>query len=245
MARNVRERQAQTYRCPHCGDEILRLPGANEFVICNRCRRRYMVMIDPQTQTVAFVDQSEASGTEPLGLPKGSVRALVALGLTVAAAVVAAEGRDLPAALMSLLLTVVGFYYGFRAKASELGDRLYDPTADRERPLFLPSGAIRTLLIVALAVTCGLLISKGKMVGSREQIEFFIILSGLVVGHYFAKFVRFAGAGRGPIGHVKALAVQGITAWLAVIFVRAAENMPPMMITVLCGTVSFYFGSRS
>ena len=240
-----KERPSPTYRCPHCGDEIRRLPGANEFVICNRCRRRYMVMVDPPTGTVAFVDQSEGAGAEPLGLPKGSVRALVATGLTLAAAAVAAQGRDMPAALMSLLLTVVGFYYGFRAKASELGDRLYDPTADRERPLYLPSGAIRTGLIVALAITCVLLVAKGRLTASREQVEFFLILAGLVVGHYFAKFVRFAGAGRGPLGHLKALAVLGITGWLATVFVAAPHSMPPTAVTALCAAVSFYFGSRS
>ena len=62
-----KERSGPTYRCPHCGEHILRLPDSHDFLVCNRCRARYMVMIDPQTQAVALVDQAAKSGPAPLG----------------------------------------------------------------------------------------------------------------------------------------------------------------------------------
>jgi len=245
MEISPREKAEPIYHCPHCNEMIRRLPENHGLITCNECQRQYMVMIDPQTGTVAFVDQAVPKGSEPLWLPKGSIRAIVALGLVAAALVVALHGRVLPVALMSLLLTVVGFYYGFRSKASELSDRLYDPTASREQPLHLPGGAIRTVLIVCLILTGWLLASNGKLDAMREQVEFFIILAGLVVGHYFAKVVRFAGAGRGAIGHVKALAVLAITAALMYVFVADTRELPPSLVTALCGAVSFYFGSRT
>jgi len=74
MGRAPKERPGPTYRCPHCGERIFRLPGNHERIICNRCRHRYMVMIDQETATVAFVDQADRGGPEPLWLPRGSIR---------------------------------------------------------------------------------------------------------------------------------------------------------------------------
>jgi hypothetical protein len=199
-----------------------------------------------QTVTAAFVDQAEKAGPGPPWLPRGSIRALVALVLAAAALVLVLRGRDMPAALTSLLLTVVGFYFGFRMKSDTLSDRLYDPTASREQPLYMPSGAIRMVLIGCLAVAGGLLASRGRLGATREQMEFFIIIAGLVVGYYFTKVVRLAGGGGGKLGHVKALAVLALTAALVAVFVTGADaSMPPWSVTGLCGAISFYFGSRS
>lgn len=246
MLRSPKEKPGPTYRCPHCGDRIGRLPGSHEFLICNHCRNRYMVMIDQQTGTVAFVDQAAKSGPEPLWLPKGSIRALVAMALAGLALALVLRGRDMPAALASLLLTVVGFYFGFRMKSTTLGDRLYDPTAAREQPLFMPSGAIRVLVIVCLALAGGFLASRGRLTATREQMEFFVILAGLVAGHYFTKIVRLSGGGGGKLGHIKALAVLALTAALAAVYITTADaTMPPWSVRGLCATISFYFGSRS
>ena len=246
MAGLPKDRPVPTYRCPHCGDQIFRLPGSHEYLRCNHCSHRYMVLIDEQTRTAAFVDQAAKPGSEPLWLPKGSIRALVALSLAAAALVVVVLDRNVPAALLSLLLTVVGFYFGFRVKSSTLGDRLYDPTASREQPLHLPSGVIRGLLVLSLSIAGVLLAMRGELGSSEEQFGFFVILAALVVGHYFARLVKLSGGSGGPLGHVKALAVLGLTAALVWIFVAGVdESMPPWSVILLCGTVSFYFGSRS
>lgn len=242
-----KERSGPTYRCPHCGEHILRLPDSHDFLVCNRCRARYMVMIDPQTQAVAFVDQAAKSGPPPLGLPKGSVRALVAMAMAATALVLVIRGQDVPGALASLLLTIIGFYFGFRTKANTLSDRLYDPTAARELPLFLPPGVIRLMLILCFVAAGAMLASRGRLGATREQAEFFVILAGLVVGHYFAKIVRPIGRGsKAAMGHVKALAVLALTASLASVFISGADaSMPQWSVMGLCATVSFYFGSRS
>lgn len=242
-----KERPHPTYRCPHCGEHILRLPDSHDFLVCNRCRARYMVMIDPQTKAVAFVDQAARSGPAPLGLPKGSIRALVAMAMAATALVLVIRGWDVPEMLASLLLTIIGFYFGFRTKASTLSDHLYDPTTARELPLFLPPGAIRLMLILCFVAAGALLASRGRLGAVREQAEFFAILGGLVVGHYFAKILRPIGRGsKAVLGHVKALAVLALTASLAAAFISGADaSMPRWSVTGLCVAVSFYFGSRS
>lgn len=242
-----KERPGPTYRCPHCGEHILRLPDSHDFLVCNRCRARYMVMIDPQTRTVAFVDQAAGSGPPPLGLPKGSVRALVSLAMAATALVLVVRGQDLPGALASLLLAIIGFYFGFRTKASTLSDRLYDPTATRELPLYMPPGVIRLMLILSFVAAGALLASRGRLGATREQAEFFVILSGLVVGHYFSKITRPTSRGsKAVMGHIKAMAVLALTCSLAWVFISGAgASMPPWSVMGLCATVSFYFGSRS
>lgn len=206
-----------------------------------------MVMIDPQTLAVAFVDQAEKSGPPPLGLPKGSVRALVAMVMAATVLVLVIRGHDVPGALASLLLTIIGFYFGFRAKSATLSDRLYDPTAARELPLYLPPGAIRLMLILCFIAAGALLASRGRLGATREQAEFFVILAGLVVGHYFAKVFRPIGRGsKAVLGHVKALVVMALTASLASVFISNADaSMSQWSVIGLCATVSFYFGSRS
>ena len=249
MPRAPKEKPGPTYRCPHCGDQIRHLPGNHEFLVCNHCRHRYMVMIDQQTGTVAFVDQAEKSGPEPLWLPKGSIRAMVAMALVVLVLALVVRGGSVPAALTSLLLTVVGFYFGFRMKSSTLGDRLYDPTASRDLPLYMPPGVIRAVLVLCLAAAWFLLTSRGRLGATQEQMDFFTILTGLAAGHYFTKVIRRAGGGGGgggKLGHVKALAVLALMAALAAVYMTNADaSMPHWSVMALCGTISFYFGSRS
>ncbi len=206
-----------------------------------------MVMVDLETGAVAFVDQSAKSGPPPLGLPKGSVRALVALATMATALVLVARGDDLPGMLTSLLLTITGFYFGFRTKSSTLSDRLYDPTATRELPLFLPPGVIRLALVLGFIVAGALLASRGKLRPVREHAEFFAIIAGLVAGHFFTKMLRGAGgAAKAAFGHVKALAVLAISGLLTAAFIFGTDwPMPPWSVTGLCVAVSFYYGSRS
>ncbi len=103
------------------------------------------------------------------------------------------------------------------------------------------------MLILCFIVAGSLLASRGQLGATREQAEFFVILSGLVVGHYFAKIVRPIGRGsKAAMGHIKALAVLVLTGSLAWVFISGVDSsMPQWSVMGLCATVSFYFGSRS
>jgi DNA-directed RNA polymerase subunit RPC12/RpoP len=237
-----REREI-LHRCPHCREQITRLPDNHEHYTCPRCRARYLAMIDEQTGTAAFVDQSTRPSVQPLGLPKGSIRALVALSMTAACAVLVVRGHDVPGALASLLLTITGFYFGFRTKAATLSDRVYDPSARRELPLYLPPGAIRTLLILACLCSAIVLLYGGRMVNVPVHLELFVILAGLIAGHYFGKVSRGGGA---VLAHAAAALAVLMAAGLTWLFVTETYlSLPPHVVILLCATISFYYGSRT
>jgi len=234
------------HQCPHCGEQIRRLPDNQTHYQCPRCRVRYLVMIDEETGATAFVDQTHQPTTPPLGLPPGSVRALVALAMVGSCTMLVARGADVPGALASLLLAVIGFYFGFRTKAATLSDRIYDPAARRELPLYLPSGVIRTLVIAGVVATAVLLYRRERLLEPSEHLEFFVVLAGLIGGYYFGKVFRFGSPGaRAVVGHLKALLVLAVAAWATALFLSDLYPQRPTLTMVLCAAISFYYGTRT
>jgi type IV secretory pathway VirB2 component (pilin) len=56
---------------------------------------------------------------EPLGLPRGSVRALIALIFVITACACAILGKETPEWIINALLLIVGFYFGTRRIGNE------------------------------------------------------------------------------------------------------------------------------
>ena len=243
----ARKERPKAYSCPHCREQITRLPDNQAHYTCARCRARYYVMIDEETRTAAFVDQSAAPSAPPLGLPKGSIRALIALAMGGTCAALVLGGQDVPTALGSLLLTIIGFYFGFRTSVASLSDRVYDPAATREQPLFLPPGIVRTLLVLSLVGAGVLLHHRGRLLSVVTHLELFVILAGLVVGYYAGRVFRTgSAAARSAISHVKALLGLGMAAGLVWLFLTGKyQDLPDYAVMLLCATISFYFGSRT
>jgi DNA-directed RNA polymerase subunit RPC12/RpoP len=235
------------YSCPHCGEQITRMPDPRAGYTCPRCRVRYRVMVDEQTHSAAFVDESTRPVREPLGLPRGSIRSVITLAMTVTCAVLVARGQDVPGALCSLLLTIIGFYFGFRMKSATLSDRVYDPAAMRQQPLNLPGGAIRRVLILAFLAMGVFLAYRGRLWDVVDHLELFVILAGLVAGYYFAKLAGLGGSGlREAVGHLKAALGLLMAAVLVFVFISGRDQtLGDRTVVVLCATISFYFGSRT
>jgi hypothetical protein len=244
MAKKEREIR---HSCPKCGEQITHLPANHELYVCSRCRARYMTLIDAETGTAAFVDQAWSPTPEPLGLPKGSVRALLAMMMAAACLILVLSGHNVPSSLTLLLLTVIGFYFGFRGAGSTLSDRIYDPAAKREQPLRLPPGVIRTLLVATFVLAGAMLALHDRLTSVLTHMEFFVILAGLLVGHYFGRGTRGGSRSRrAMIAHISGaagLAIAGVLLWLFAsgMFV----HLPAWVVMALCATISFYFGSRS
>lgn len=244
----MRDPDPPTMHCPRCGDEVqYTLAHGGEYA-CPLCQARYGILLDEQTGDAAFVEPARPAVGEPLGLPKGSIRAAIALGLLGAAALLGVAGRDVPDELLSLLLTVVGFYFGFRTTAAALSDRVYDPFAAREQPLYMPAGVIRKLMIAAVVVLAVALGARGVLWGNPTYTEFFFTIAGLIVGHLFGRYLAGepGSAQRKLIGHTKAIVCLGVAMALVVLFVTGAHRaLPPTIVLLLCATVSFYYGSRT
>ena len=153
----------------------------------------------------------------------------------------------MPGPLFGVLLTVVGYYFGFRMRVKEAASRIYDPGAHVQEPLFLPGGCIRTTLMLGFGVSAVVLHSQGRLV-RREFLEFFVVLAGLIGGHLFAR--AFAGLKGGAahvaLSHVKGASVLCAAAWLTILFLSGGHaQAPPALLLGLCCVETFYYGSRS
>jgi len=233
--------------CPRCGYEIRDKLTEGEAFVCSVCRSRFRIMLDSTSGKAAFYEESSGEIPEPLYLPKGSIRALTALATCVGCWVLMVMGRDVPGSLLGLVLTVLGYYFGFRVRVKASGSRMYDPSAVRTQPLNLPGGAIRKLLILGFVVAGGALIIR-KRIAELRYLEFFMIVAGMIIGYVFARVFTVARVGRVmvAVSHLKGLAVLAAAGCLGYLFISGGyADYPPLTISGLCAVVSFYYGSRA
>jgi hypothetical protein len=202
----------------------------------------------------------------PLGLPPGSVRAILALGtqalLWAMTVFEVRKGGDvvmplLFVYLLFLMLFVLAHYFGSHGKS--IGRHL-----DSGSALGLPAGTVRLVLIasaIGLAVYLYLHPPKGIMPTAPDtpkQIAFMltVLLGAYVVGGVLSGAARALGGGETPYWF------QDIHAWFALLALVvltilmllyfnnahvATENQVPLdhVEAVLTGLVGLYFGSRA
>lgn len=240
--------EKRTYRCPLCHYEIRQTLREDQPYVCSGCAARFRIILNEQTGAAAFVQEVEKELPEPLYLPRGSIRALVALMLAGSCWAMIFLGRDPPSYLLSLILAVLGYYFAYRTKVAAARSRLLDPAgAEAEEPLFLPAGAIRWLLTLGFLLTAGVLLYRGAL-GREAYLEFFTILLGLIVGHLFGKVAAGikGGIAHAVVNHVKGVVVLAAATGLVLVFLTRSESaVHPALPIALCAVISFYFGSRS
>lgn len=239
-----------THYCPRCRHPIDEDLSRIEQYSCPKCLSLFRVLFDAKSDRAAMIDIARRRGHHPLFLPKGSVRAMVSLALAVSFWGLTFTGRDVPGYLMGLLLTVVGYYFGYRADVDRSGLSVHDSAAETERPLNLPAGVIRLVLFIGFAASAGVLLARGEL-SKLPYAEFFVILFGLLLGTVFGKLlarVRHTGA-YGLVNHVKAIVVLALAGFLAwTMLAEPSLDMiphPDIAFMALCALISFYFGSRT
>ena len=190
----------------------------------------------------------------PLGLPVGSVRAL--LTLTIVAVVVSklAQKSDLDILWIETLLIALAHYFTSRrfvALPPEVIKRLeQEGVIDKEQhPLFLPRHSIRTLILAAFAGLAAYLYREQRLTEPRV-----LSLLGIVAAYVLGALVRGISGwigrwrSRRPSrlwGDAKAVVVLSAIALVAVPeFLNSANLLPPEVHKVALGLVLFYFGSR-
>ncbi len=235
-----------TYRCPDCGMEIHEKLADGQSVECRGCHRRYQVLLDESTSKAGFVQLDAAVVQEPLNLPKGSVRAVATLAVAGCCWILMVTDRPVPGYLLSLLLAIIGYYFGFRQRIKGAGSRIFDASARAQEPLHLPGGSIRLVLILGFTA-CGALLWARRQLVDPAYLEFFIVLTGLVTGYFFARLSSAAtGSALGNlINHAKGLLVLAATIGLAALLLTGMyADLPRPGLSLAC-VISFYFGSRS
>lgn len=190
----------------------------------------------------------------PLGLPTGSVRAL--LTLIVVAVVVArvALGRSPDPLWIETLLIALAHYFTSRRFVSlspAVLQRLeQEGVIEKERhPLYLPKNSIRTIIIGSF-VGLGIYLYREPKLVTPEAIAllsmvFAYLLGAIVrsVSSWFSK--RRAQPITGVWGDIKALIVLGAIIVAAVPAVLdVGIQLPPLVDRIALGLTLFYFGSR-
>lgn len=240
-------RQQAASRCPSCGLVVHKIFAEKDVYTCGQCDKVFTVMSDVRTGRVAFFAPPVPPMPHPLFLPKGSVRAMAALSLAGTCWLMFLLGQQVPPALLSLLLTVIGFYFGFRTRTDSSRDRIFDAAVYSEQPLFLPAGFIRGLLLAGFGISALVLVARNKL-AEPGVMDFFVILLSLILGRLAGRVLNKSMGRTLAImaGHAKAIVV--LAACVCVIFVSAEgvdSTQRRAILTASCAIVSFYFGSRS
>jgi hypothetical protein len=199
----------------------------------------------------------------PLGLPPGSVRALLTLMVlgTVWALLAMPAEKEIPVPLYLYYLTflVIGSYFGTRSSAPR--------HAGEAPPLYLPRGSIRLIIIVGFAAVIGWGFYRNPNFLERlrlDDVSHQPYLPLVIFGAFFLGVIISALANMvlaGPRGLPPWY--QDIQAWVSILAVLGlgAEVIYQLVIvpglepgkalelphwqTVLSGIVAFYFGARS
>lgn len=219
----------------------------------------------PQSPDLSGLSAVVAPGgrvRHPLGLPRGSVRAVLAFmvfGTVWTLLLIPAEKvtAGIPPYLFYLTFLILGSYFGSRAATPH--------PAGAPHPLFLPRGSIRGLIIIGFVVACGLGYHHDPLFFQRiklDQATWQPLVLFLLFGGFFAGVVvnRLAELLlKRPDG--MPVWYQDVLAWISVLAVfglafeviyqlvivpnSASASELPQWQGILAGIVAFYFGART
>jgi hypothetical protein len=199
-----------------------------------------------------------------LGLPAGSVRALMAVGVfaTVWGLLLVDPSREVPDYLRDLLFIIMGHYFASRRRADSSAEEPGPP------PLYLPRGSVRLLLVAGCAAVAVVLYRRGRLTALEGNPGAVTLL--LVGGFFLGVALSAAGhwwKGRGHttprfVEDARALvSMAAAVALVVLVWNRLFPFFPPEQVDasfsqwvrlgrygpehVLAAVVGFYFGSRS
>jgi hypothetical protein len=202
-----------------------------------------------------------------LGLPAGSVRALLAVVVfaTVWGMLVVKPSQEVPDYLSDLMFVIMGHYFATRKRNASIA------APDEEAgppPLFLPRGSIRLFLALGSAVVAVLLYRRGafQRIDSNPGVTTLLLVGGFLIGVILNTVIGWwrtrVKHGHRAIEDIQALAALGAGMILiALVWNRLFPVVPPGELDtlfnglvhlgrlgpehLLAPVVGFYFGSRS
>ncbi len=192
----------------------------------------------------------------PLGLPTGSVRALLTLTCVAVVVVNTARGRDLDLFWVEALLISMAHYFTSRRFVSlppaTIRRLESDGILEREsQPLFLPKGSIRVLIMAAfLGLGVYLYQNNRPLLYSKHVITLLALVGSYFLGAVVRTMTGFLHRWRSrPVSRwwadARALVVLGVFALVAVPELAGAGNVwDDAFRHVGLGLMLFYFGSR-
>jgi hypothetical protein len=190
----------------------------------------------------------------PLGLPVGSVRALLTLAIVAVVVSNLAQKREPDPLWIETLLIALAHYFTSRrfvALPPGVVKRLeQEGVIDKEQhPLFLPRHTIRTLILAAFAGLAVYLYREHRLF-EPQALTLLLIVAAYVLGALVRGISGWIGRWRTRRpsrfwGDAKAVIVLLAIALVAFAeFLNFADQLPPEAHKVALGLVLFYFGSR-
>lgn len=132
----------------------------------------------------------------PLGMPRGSIRALIAILVVGFPFSYLIGGQEIPSAVTSAIFILVAFYFQTRkAKKEELLELIDDvrypdkPKEEMIYPLYLPKFTVRIMLVVMLALIL-IINAYGPNVPfetTNTLVDILLIISFFMLGSLFKK----------------------------------------------------------
>lgn len=190
----------------------------------------------------------------PLGLPQGSVRALLTLLIVAVVVSNLARGRDLDPLWVQTLLVALAHYFATRRLAALPPDVFR--RLERERlvegerhPLFLPRYTIRLIIVASFVGLAAFLYREGRL-WEPKTISLLGIVFAYLVGTMIRGLTEWMNRRRARPPHhlwgdLRALIVLGALLVVAVPeFFAAPYQVPRELLDVALGLVLFYFGVR-
>ena len=191
----------------------------------------------------------------PLGLPVGSVRALLTLFIVAVVTTSVAQGEDLDLIWTETLLIAMAHYFTSRRFVSlppEVLKRIQrEGILDQEsHPLYLPRHSIRFLIIAAFVGLGVYLYQHQKLMNDSRAISLLGIVTAYVCGATLKGISSWFGVRRGRQpssfwGDIKAIVVL-LAVGIAGIpeLMSMPELLPPEAHRIALSLMLFYFGSR-
>lgn len=195
------------------------------------------------------------SHIRPLGLPNGSIRAILALIIVTVACQQMLSGA-IPNLLLSETLMIVLTYYFTTRQQTNTNTQTINPppiaieniTITKSNPLWLPRGSIRILIIIAFCITVLGLIEQERLFDSN-------VLGMLIpfAAYLFGSLLRYNKTDKDTppswlmrmSAHILGLIVIliGITL-LYLAFHNLLPILPEWIESLLLSTILYYFGTR-
>jgi hypothetical protein len=198
-----------------------------------------------------------------LGLPAGSIRALLAILFfgTAWALLLVRPSEDVPDYIRGVLFIVMGHYFAARHRASEAPE-------PGPAPLFLPRGSVRFLLIAGSIAVAVILFRQGRLTSLEQNpgVVTLLLVGGFLLG-VATNAVMSWWKDRGHrtpriVEDVRALISLAAAGLLVVLVLNRVQLLAPSsridqfipagvhlghfgLEQILAAIVGFYFGSRS
>jgi hypothetical protein len=190
----------------------------------------------------------------PLGLPTGSVRAVLTLLILAVVVHEVVLGRLVAVIWTETLVIALAYYFTYRRFVSLPRDVITrlerEGALPREpNPLGLPRHSIRILIVLTIGGLGAYLYREGRLL-DEQVITIFGTALCYLLGVFISAFTTWWSKGRKTLAthfweDIKAAAVLLIVAATAVLyFLKGPEMVPHWLQTTTVGLVLFYFGSR-